>query len=255
MSAVIKRDRYPGAAALALPDIEREAAAILSRAREEGQRIIAAAREQSRGDVVRAVAEGRKRGQEEGRREGREHALREARTRALEEQRTRLSQLAAALTSAADEYDAARHRLFSEAETGLVRLALAIARRVCKRVAAVDPGVALESVRAVLALTDRAGDIELHLSPAQCDALTQEIEELARHMGRARHVRVVADPVVPAGGCRAVGAAVEADASLDVQLDRIAELLCPPSSETSPGTATRADGQTLAEPATNGGTE
>lgn len=254
MSAVIKRDRYPDAAALSLPDIEREAAAILARAREEAQKIVASTREQSRADVTRAVAEGRKRGREEGRREGREHALREARARALEEQRTRLSQLTAALTAAADEYDAARHRLFSEAETGLVRLALAIARRVCKRVAAVDPGVAVESVRAVLELTDRVGDIELHLNPAQCDALMQELEELARHMGRARHVRVVADTSVPTGGCRAVGAAVEVDARLDVQLDRIAELLCPVPSEMSK-IETPADPEAPAELAADGGTE
>lgn len=226
MAGIVQRGQALKAAVLSLPDLEREAAFIVATAQAEGRRIVERAEARARAAEAEREAAAGRRGFAAGHAAGVEQARNETREAALKEARDRLKSLTDALAAAVREYDAAKHRLLGQAESGLITLALAIAQRICKQQAGAIPDVAVANVRALLDLVRHAGDLEVHLNPAQCDPLAQAVEDAARELGQARHVRIVPDASVSAGGCRLVAGDGHLDARIETQLDRIAASLC-----------------------------
>ena len=115
-----------------------------------------------------------------------------------------------------------------DARTDAIRLAIAIARRVVKRVTAlpeVASAVAVDNAAEALEIVGRQTDVALHVNPADFDAITAFAAGLVESGRESRHVRLVADPSVAPGGCLLTTAEGRVDASLEKQVDRIAEWL------------------------------
>lgn len=225
MPGVIRNERVAAAPAFSFTDLERQAADALAQARTQAAAIVAQA--QAQADALRAAreAEARERGLAEGRRLGLEQVTREAAAKAAAEARDRLNKLAAALEAALREFDQQRHNLLADAEHGLIELALAVARRVCKRDVARSSDAAGANVRTLLALVQHRADAELRLNPADHAALNESLAALVDSSARLAHVTFAADESVPRGGCRLRGAHGEVDAAIETQLDRIADAL------------------------------
>lgn len=225
MPGVIRKERVNAAPAFSFADLERQAADVLARARTQAAAILADA--EARADALRAAreAEARERGLAEGRRQGLEQITREAAARAAADARERLNKLAAALEAALREFEQQRHNLLADAEHGLIELAVAIARRVCKRDAARAGDTAAANARALLALVQHQADAELLLNPDDHAALQESLNALIASTARLSHVKLAADEGVPRGGCRLRGVHGEIDATLETQLDRIAAAL------------------------------
>ncbi len=237
MSTVIKAEdvRRDGLqlSVFSLADIRAQADEILASARAEAASILADAqrRRQQLAEQTRqhGHAEGQKAGLVEGRRMGHEQGLTEARDRFGQDQ----EKLLAALTALLDDFDQQKRRMLSQAHKDLVRLGLAIAGRVVKRVVAAEPEVAASNLREAVALVSASSDVVVHVHPAEVESLQRFCRQWAEQTGRLDHVRVVADESIDRGGCVIRTDSGQVDATVQGQLDRIAEQLVPGDREGS----------------------
>jgi flagellar assembly protein FliH len=227
LARVIGRESQPAGCAFSFEDLEAQARALLDRAREEARRVHAAALADAAVSVQAEKQRGYLRGLEEGRAAGLEQVRREAAQAALHEARESLASLAKSLSAAVRDFEQAKRRLIASAEAGLIELALAVARRVCKAQAAGEHEVARANARHLLELARHEHDLQLRLHPSDADALRDALPELLAATESAAHVELIADESVGRGGCVLASREGTIDAAIDTQLDRIAEALIP----------------------------
>lgn len=94
-----------------------------------------------------------------------------------------------------------RESLFGQCEKDMVRLCLAIAKKMVQReVEAREDGV-LECVRAALRAVVAGGEITIRVSPKEYEVVSQHRPELLRSSGGLRALSVEPDEQVGRGGC------------------------------------------------------
>lgn len=225
MAEILRPARPLDAPVFGFDDLEREIGRRRQQAQAEAGRIIAEARRQAEQQAVAIREQARREGFEQGRREGRAAIERQARDEIRQQTQQRWQAQLDALRRTALELEQRKHALLAEAETGLLELALAIARRVCKQLAARDPQVALANLRELLARVGHQHDIVVTLSRDQFELLRELAEPLVAELTGCEHVHWRSDPSMPPGSCRVATTAGEIDATIGTQLDRIAETL------------------------------
>lgn len=240
MAGIIKRDRTASAATFSFRDLDGYAKRMLAQARAQADAIVASAQAHAADKIAAAHQEALERGRAEGRAAGHAEIVAEARDKVFAEYRAQLGQLTTALDASLQSFEQEKRRLLAASEHGVIQLALAIARRVCKVLPEQRADVAVENVRHVLETVGHTGDPEVRLNPADLEAVQQWAAGLAASLDQRLHLKLVADPAVDRGGCQLVGQHISVDAALATQLDRIAAVLCagagepdalPPSSE------------------------
>jgi flagellar assembly protein FliH len=209
---------------LSLRDIEADAREHISRAREEADRIVAAARERA-GEIGAAAME-------EGYRHGYEQGNADARREAIEQVAEQTGLAIEALARAAATMEASRADLESAALADVVKLAIAIARRVTKRQGMIEPAVLAENLREAVKQLIRRDDIRIAIHPDQRATLDDMLARLKLEWPQMEGVEIVQDQSISPGGCRVTGGQGEIDATLQTQLDRIAADLIPDSRTT-----------------------
>ena len=121
------------------------------------------------------------------------------------------------LARTVDELAALKPRLRHEAEEDVVKLALAIARRILYRELATSPEALLGLVRSAL---DRLEGREVHrlrVHPQDAASLQQKMQSA----GNARKIEIVGDPSLQRGSAIFETAHGALDASVDTQLNEI----------------------------------
>lgn len=116
-----------------------------------------------------------------------------------------------------EEIAGIRPRLRHEAEEDVVKLALAIARRVLYRELATDPAALLGLVRAALDKLDSRGIHSVRVNPEDSDMLRKHFQE----MGTPDKVEVIADPALDRGAALFETEHGSFDASVDTQINEI----------------------------------
>lgn len=223
-AGLIARD----AIVLDLGDLARQGEALRSRSRAEADAIVAQAKaERERliaGAKEEGFAQGLARGEEEGRKRG-EEAGREA---AMAEAKDRIDRLVSAWEGALAAFEGERDRMLLEARQDVLRLALAVAEKVTKRVVRVDPGVVEEQIAAVLGLITRPTRLVVSVHPEDLARAREVMPGMCERLAKGSHVEVVADAALERGSCvaRTAGRG-EIDASIATQLERIAAALLP----------------------------
>jgi len=209
-----------------MADIEAQARAMLLRARQQAEQLLAAA--QGEGEVLKeelraqGLAEGRTSGLQQGRDEGRK--LGEA--AALNENKAKFTQLIAALTKASEDLESSRKKLLSEAQQEVVQLSIAIARKVAKTLGGNEPSVLQANISDAMKLVVSQADVRIGVNPAQKTVFAELLPKLKSTWPNLQHVEIVEDPAITPGGCRIFTRGGNIDADLDTQIDRIAtELL------------------------------
>ncbi len=228
MPGIVRPDTYRSRAAFSFEDFESQARQIIQKAREAAAGILkraeTAARERAR-DIERQA---HARGLEDGRREGRELARREAAEQARAEARRQYEQLGQTLAAGLAAFDESKRRLLAEAQREMIGLAVAIARRVCKHEVGRDTRTARENVRAALEMVRHEHDLEVHLHPAQYQALRETFPECTRDIVARDAVHLVEDETVTPGGCLVASRHGTIDARIETQIDRIARAILDP---------------------------
>jgi len=108
-----------------------------------------------------------------------------------------------------------RRRLRQEAEADLVRLAVAIARRVLRRELSVDPEALLGVVKAALERMAARERCSVRLHPSQMEAVRRHLE------GGGLNVEIAADHSLEPGAVIFESAAGSVDAGVETQLNEI----------------------------------
>ncbi|MBI5863245.1 MAG: hypothetical protein HZB38_01775 [Planctomycetes bacterium] len=217
MPGVIRREIPLQTRSLSLSAVEEKAEAILERARKQAVEEAAVTRRQAEAVIAEHRAAERKLGFEEGRRAGLDQARTEA-AKIVEQERQQaradLDALTQSLRASIERIEADRHRLQADAETGLVRLALAIAQRVCGLIAAKSSAAEAE-VRRLLDLVRHQQDVELHVHPSEQGTLEAVVREFLESVQRGQHVSIVPDPEVSRGGVVLVAGEAVIDATIE----------------------------------------
>jgi flagellar assembly protein FliH len=231
MGLIKSQDAPTTLAAFSMKDVEQQARALLLAARRKAEQLLVAAQEE--GEQIRNQAkiegfeEGRQAGTEEGLRLGREVGRQEA----LTEQSQALRDAVAALVEATQQIEQSRAGLEAEALQDVVELSLAVARRVTKRQAELDPLVLQENLRDALRLVVHAADLRIAIHPSQRAALEEALPALQLEFPQLAHVALIDDAGLAPGGCRVHTRGGKIDAGLDAQLDRIVADLMPTAEE------------------------
>ena len=114
-----------------------------------------------------------------------------------------------------DEIRGYRGRLRREAEVDLLRLSLAIARRVLRRELTVDPQALLGLVKAALEKLDSRESVKIRIHPQLAEMLSAQLG------GENRLIEVISDPSLDLGGAIVDTSRGSFDASADTQLVEI----------------------------------
>jgi len=130
-----------------------------------------------------------------------------------------------ALKIATEELSAAKQAWVVQWEGQLVRLATSIAEKVIRREIAQDPEITLELIQESLKLAAGSPRIKIRLSPADYDALGDQVGQLAEHIGSVGSSEVVRDECISPGGCRVDSDFGTIDQQIESQIARIAEEL------------------------------
>jgi flagellar assembly protein FliH len=217
----------PTLAAFSMRDIEQQAQEILLRARQKAEQLLASTQVEAQKLRAQEKALGLAEGREEGLQKGFEEGLAAGTAQSLEEHRSSLTQLITALNEASQQVEQSRQRLEEEAQTEVVRLAIAIADRVTKRRAAHDLAVLSDNLVAAIKMVVRAADLRIAVHPSQRQTLTDVLPKLSMQWPSLQHVELVDDPQLAPGGCRIFTRHGIVDADLNEQLSRIAAELVP----------------------------
>lgn len=176
---------------------------------EAREKILAEARQEAEKRVKEAYAEGYRRGMESGRADF---------DRAVADS-------AEALKSAARAIEEARGNFLAALEPEMVELAARIARQILHRETQVDRElIACTARMAIQHLMDRE-TIVIKINPADMDAMRAEKLRLVEEFDGITDMRLVADESIEPGGCIAESGSMQADASIDSQLQAILESL------------------------------
>lgn len=227
MGLIKSSDAPPAMVPFSMADVERTAKAMLLRAQSQAEQLLAAAqaeaealKEQSR---AQGLAEGRRDGTAQGMAQGKQVGHQQA----LNEYRAHFEKATAAMTAAANAIEHSRNELEAAGLVEVVQLALAVARRVTKQQASIDPQVLAANLGEAMKLAVKSADIRVAIHPSQRVTLDAALPQLKLQWPSLSHVQIVEDAGVQAGGCRVFTQHGQVNAELDEQLDRIAAELLP----------------------------
>lgn len=237
---------------LDLGDLHRQGQAMIAHARAQADAIIAEAREERERIISGAAEQGRAAGFAKGVDEGRVKGAADAHAEALAARRADLDRLVDAWSKALASFGQQRDHMTQAAEREVIALACLIAGKVVKRSIALDPGIVVDQLRAVLGTLVRASELVIAVNPADRPVIDAAFKPLLAQFPAVRSVELVEDAALARGSCvartREPGAAAHAgagpsssvartvsggglggeiDASINAQLDRIVEVLLP----------------------------
>jgi len=185
----------------------------LDRLRTEAAKIVADARQQAAQIKAQAA--------EEGKQAAIQAACNTLRVRLDQE----LASVLAALAQGVKAIEQSRHAWQRHWEEHAVKLAAAIAERLCRRELTRQPEITLAWVREALELASGSARITVRLSPGDRQTLEPQIEAIQRQLTALGTVELAADPAIAPGGCRVETDFGHLDQQLEAQLSRITEEL------------------------------
>lgn len=216
-----------------MADIENAAKRILIRAQQQAEQLLTEAQIEARAIGERAFAAGVVDGRKEGLSKGLEEGKKSGHAAALAENKDKLTKLVEAMTAAVKSLNESRRKLESDGLCEVVKLSAAIAQRVTKRQALIDPKVLEANLGEAMKLVVHSSDVRVAVHPSQKQHLHDVLPRLQLAWPNLEHVELVEDSTLTPGGCRVFTAQGHIDADLNTQLDRLIAELMPNASETT----------------------
>ena len=225
MAGIIRKEQFTATRTFSFADLEEQGRQVIQQAQAQAEQLLQSSRAEGRrlSDELRQA--GYQAGMTAGRIEGLEQIRAEAHVKAVREAHDETALLLRSLNKALEEFEQSKRNLMAAAESGLIELALAIARRVCKLAVGISHDVVCANARTLLEMTQHSDDVELHFNPAEYELLREMEPELLAQAEQFAHVELVTDQRVAPGDCLLRTHTGEIDAAIEIQLDRIATAL------------------------------
>lgn len=208
-----------------LDDVLEEARRSVTEARREADTLLQSARREAETLRREAGEEGYRAGFAQGRSEGEQAGRREVFEAARREFADQQGALTAAWTAALEQIDANRAEWLAGARHDLIELAMAIADRVVHCIGQRERAAIEANLGEAIRLTGRRSEVTVQVNPADAAAARAFAEEAVRRQEALENVRVQDCEDLAPGGCRVVWGDGSVDASIDTQLERIANAL------------------------------
>lgn len=224
---------------LDMGDLGCQAQRIISDAREQADRILRQANADASRLREEAKAAGHAQGFERGATEGREHGLREGREQAHQEWNEKLTQLSHQWSDALVGWEAQRTAMLHEAREDLIHCVLSLTKKVILRTIAMDPTVVRDQLTETLSLLGKATAVEIVINPHDRSVIEEHLSSVMQQVKSCTHASIREDADMMRGGCVVnmigsrdgqdgmSGPGGRIDASIETQLERIAEVLVP----------------------------
>jgi len=223
------------AVVLDLSDLQRQAEILKQRAEQRAEQIVQEAQAERQRLLENAEKEGFDAGHQRGYEQGHQEGLSAGRDEAHREHNEALRSLESSWGEALEVFEARRADMLAEARSEVVRLAVAIARRVIKREIAGDEGSAVRQVEAALPLVIHPSRLRIVLHPDDAPRVREALPELTRRFTDSAHAELIEDDSVEPGSCVVRTDAGEIDASSDTQIERVVEALTGELAAQNPG--------------------
>jgi flagellar assembly protein FliH len=213
---------------LDLGDIAQHAELLRKQAQDRADQIIIDAENKRDELIAEGYEQGERNGQAMGYREGLAKGEEAGRQRSTVEARDQLDQIEIAWNAALDDFADRRHHLLVEGKENVIRLALTIAERVIHRTIEVDERVVMAQVEHALKLIGRPTRATVLVHPDDAAMVRRALPTVSARFGAIEHVVCEEDDSVGRGGCKvATAEGGEIDASIETQIERIAQTLIP----------------------------
>ncbi len=180
------------------------------------------------------LEKGFEQGQQQGLKEGREQGLEQGRQEAFDQSNKQLQQLQEAWSQALEQWGQQRDDLLRDARGAVLELAVRLAEKLVYRVIQVDPGVVVDQLSAVLSHVLRSTEVTVHINGDDRAVLEDAMPQLMAGFSHIQQAHLVDDPAVNRGGCRVSYGQGQIDATIQTQLQRLAELIAPGQSLEQP---------------------
>lgn len=154
---------------------------------------------------------------------GREAAMREVEKHIQQQISRQLSTVLPAIGQMVETFEKSQQAWFAQWESGVVKLATAIAARVIRREVRQEPKITLDWVAESLQMIASQRRMTVRLHPEDYAALRNEVETLATRLHGLAPTEIVADSNISRGGCRADTESGTIDHQIESQLNRIEE--------------------------------
>jgi len=221
--AVLRR-----AIVLDLGDIAAQGEKLRAQARAQAERILTEARAERARLIAGAAEEGRRQGFERGLAEGRAEGEQAGRQEASAEAAAQLEHVQTGFERALAAFEGTREAMLCEARADLLRLAMAIARRITRRAIEVDPAAAAGQLEAALEHVAAGSALVIEVSARERAAALAAIPAIGARAAGSAHVEVLPrEDLAPGDVVVRVRGSGEVDARIEAQLDRLAAQLVP----------------------------
>jgi flagellar biosynthesis/type III secretory pathway protein FliH len=219
------------AVVLDMGDLGRQAQRILSDARAQADQLLLTAQTEAKRLREDAVSTGHAEGSERGLAEGREQGLTDGRAAAFAEWNDRLTQLTQRWDDALTGWEAQRTAMLHEAREDIIECVIALTRKVILRAINADQTIVRDQLDAALALLGKATAAQVVINPRDRAVIEECLKAAVDRAQNCVHAHILEDESMMPGGCvvRTASAAGGVDASIETQLERIAEALAPGS--------------------------
>jgi flagellar biosynthesis/type III secretory pathway protein FliH len=181
------------------------AEARLQQAREEAERILAAA--QNKATALEAEAY--------------ELGLRQGKDAARQDVQQQFASILASFQQATEEIVNLRHEVLRQAEEDVVTLALQLARKIIHREAQSSRDVLAAILRRALPYVVESEEVVVHVNPADLEQTQDLPQDLMHSLRTIRHVTIKGDETIGRGGCVVESAFGEIDARIETQFEEL----------------------------------
>ena len=244
--AIIKNKRagphVKGASVFDLSELTRESEQLRREATQEAREVMHRAKEEAQKLIDSATDRGFAEGKEQGLVEGRAEGQRAGREEAIREVTPQLQELQAMFITVVQRWEADLNSMLLAAREDVLEFAMAVAEKVTHRMVQTDTSVIGDQIVEALKLLVEPKAVTISVAPQDRALVESMLPELIEKIGACTHANIRDDESVTRGGCVINTGAGRIDATIECQIQRIADALLPQPSENGKADQTQGGG-------------
>lgn len=230
--AVIKntqsRRLLKDAVVLDLGDLSRQAVEIIRQARNRAKVVISEAEETARGIVEESSGKGYKDGFEKGKAEGHLEGAKQAHEEVTSQFTDELQALQQSWQAALEDWETKKSDMLLQSRRDVLHFAFSLARKIVHQTIQHDPRVIASQLDDALMLLSHPSSLRIALNPQDAPLVRELLPELCASIASCKHVDILEQDSMTRGGCVLTTPGGEIDATIETQLQRMAEALLEP---------------------------